>query len=197
MKVLITESDIISMVKMSVNSILSEVKAVGVNLDPKNLIKVVGTTAIFKTNSAHVFSRCDERNVNMEDVINSIVMAEDELSEKYETLKEKYGLRNNLEVVNKDVIGKNYDTDEHPGCLFIELRFYDRNDIIDERNIAQLEGTDYKRIISITTGGYWTGEGKMPIKNEEISVRLGEDNKYYLDALERQKIVHGVWINFY
>jgi hypothetical protein len=192
MKFLLTEGDIFNMVNDAVASILSESRAVEVNLDHKNLIVAKGKTAIFKTNSAHVFSRSDERSVDMDNVIKSIFLAENMLASKYEALKEKYGLRNNLEVVNKNIIGKNNETENNYGCLFIELRFYDRADITDENNIQQLEGTDYERIISISTVGYWNGEGKKPLKNEELSVRLGEDNKYYLEALERQKLVHGV-----
>lgn len=189
MKILLTEQDIAKMVKKAINGLLYESRIDTVNLSPKNLIKVNGTTAIFKTNSDHVNNRKDERNVSMDDVINSILLAEDELAMKYENLKKKYGLRNRLEIVNKDVIGKNNESDPYLGCLYVQLKFYDRADITDETNIGQLSGTNFKRIITIVTVGYWTGESTVQIKDPEVSVRLGKDNQVYLDALQRQRVM--------
>lgn len=62
-------------------------------------------------------------------------------------------------------------------------------DRCDERNIAQLAGTPFKHIISLTTVGYWTGESDTPIKSDLVSVHLGSDNQVFKDSLERQSIM--------
>ena len=187
MKILLTEQDIRRMVKKAVHCIMEE-RIKDVNLDPSNFISGNGITGIYKTKSNHLYDRCDQRNVDEHVVIDSIFMAADELARKYATQK-MYNMKNNMEIINKDVIGKNHDTDKYEGCLFIELRFFDREDLTDERNIAQLAGTPFKHIISLTTVGYWTGESDTPIKSDLVSVHLGSDNQVFKDSLQRQNIM--------
>lgn len=187
MKILLTEQDIRRMVKKAVHCIMEE-RIKDVNLDPSNFISGDGITGIYKTKSNHLYDRCDQRNVDEHVVIDSVFQAVDELAMKYAEQK-RWNMKNNMEIINKDVIGKNYDTDKYPGCLFIELRFFEREDLTDERNIAQLEGKPFKYIISLTTVGYWTGESDIPIKSDLVSVHLGKDNQVFKDSLERQSIM--------
>ena len=183
----ITEQDIRGMVKKAVHCIMEE-RIKDVNLDPSNFISGNGITGIYKTKSNHLFDRCNERNVNMNVVIDSTFKAADILAKKY-AIQKMSNMKNNMEIINKDVIGKNHDTDKYEGCLFIALRFFDREDLTDERNIAQLSGTTFKHIISLTTVGYWTGESDTPIKSDLVSVHLGSDNQVFRDSLERQSIM--------